>query len=156
HHYGSSLNALPTLHEFRQHPDDFHLLRIGHAGMMGPLSNIDEIGFPSMAFHAFPDTLAWEVRTGDYGLAFYGHAAGAGTYLTNHPESGYLAFGGNVEVTGTLARLTPLDSFKTRVYLAPLGLWLTLDAGKFETVAFDSATGQVRVRLAPQTAHVTE
>lgn len=156
HHYGSSLNALPTLHEFRQHPDDFHLLRIGHAGMMGPLSNIDEIGFPSMAFHAFPDTLAWEVRTGDYGLAFYGHAAGAGTYLTNHPEFGYLAFGGNVEVTGTLARLTPLDSFKTRVYLAPLGLWLTLDAGKFETVAFDSATGQVRVRLAPQTAHVTE
>lgn len=156
HHYGSSLNAIPTLTEYREHPDDFHLLRIGHAGMMGPLSNIDEIGFPSMAFHAFADTLAWEVRTGDYGLAFYGHAAGAGTYLTNHPEFGWLAFGGNVTESGTTLTLTPLDAFRQRVYLAPLGLWLTLDSGKFETVTFDSATEQVSLRLAPAAAHVTQ
>lgn len=156
HHYGSSLNAIPTLSEYRDHPDDFHLLRIGHAGMMGPLSNIDELGFPSMAFHAFADTLAWEVRTGDYGLAFYGHAAGAGTYLTNHPEFGWLAFGGNVVGSGSVVEVTPLDSFRKRVYLAPLGLYLTLDSGKFETITLDTGTGAVTIRLAAASASETQ
>ena len=72
HHYGSSLNAIPLLTEFRDHPDDIHLLRVGYAGMMGSLTNIAPDGFPSMAFHAFPDTLSWDARTGDYGLNFFG------------------------------------------------------------------------------------
>ena len=45
--------------------------------------------------------------------------------------------------------VTPLDAFRTRVYLAPAGLWLTLDAGRFERVEFIPATGAVRVALAP-------
>ncbi len=156
HHYGSSLNAIPALSEYRDHPDDFHLLRIGHAGMMGPLTNIDEVGFPSMGFHAFADTLAWEVRTGDYGLAFYGHAAGAGTYLMNHPEFGWLSFGGNVDVSGSIIELQVLDSFKQRVYLAPIGVFLTLDSGQFEAASLDTSTGGVTVRLAPATDSVAQ
>src|SRR4029079_3647555 len=35
HHYGSGINAIPALSEYRQHPDDFYLLRIGYAGIMG-------------------------------------------------------------------------------------------------------------------------
>jgi hypothetical protein len=37
------------------------------------------------------------------------------------------------------------------VYLAPLGLWLTLDAGTFESVAL--AEGEVRLNLSPATEH---
>jgi hypothetical protein len=151
HHYGSSLNAIPLLTEFRDHPDDIHLLRVGYAGMMGVLTNIAEDGFPSMAFHAFPDTLSWDARTGDYGLAFFGHAYNTATYLVEHPTFGFLAFGGNITNDAGLITVTPLDSFRNRFYVAPLGLWLTLDAGEIEAVELNPATGLVRVRLAPAT-----
>jgi hypothetical protein len=149
HHYGSSLNAIPVLSEYRDHPTDFYLLRIGYGGMMGSLTNIDQDGFPSMAFHAFPDTLRWDPITGDYGPNFFGHAYNSATYLVSHPEFGWQAFGGNVSVDGAAIGVTPLDSFRKRVYLAPLGLWLTLDAGKFDTVTLDAQTGAVRVTLEP-------
>jgi len=105
-----------------------------------------------MAFHAFPDTLSWDARTGDYGLNFFGHAYNTATYLIDHPTFGYLAFGGNVSEDGGLVTVTPLDSFRSRFYVAPLGLWLTLDAGEIEAVELDPATGKVRVRLAPSNA----
>ncbi len=38
-----------------------------------------------------------------------------------------------------------------RVYVAPVGLWLTLDAGKFQTLEFRPRTGQVRLGLMPAT-----
>lgn len=152
HHYGSSLNAIPLLTEFRDHPDDIHLLRVGYAGMMGSLTNIAQDGFPSMAFHAFPDTLSWDARTGDYGLNFFGHAYNTATYLIAHPTFGFVAFGGNVSEEAGLVTVTPLDSFRRRLYVAPLGLWLTLDAGEFEALELNPSTGQVRVLLAPSTA----
>lgn len=46
---------------------------------------------------------------------------------------------------------TRLDGARSRVYLAPLGLWLTLEAGAFEAVEISG--GRVRVTLAPATAH---
>lgn len=42
----------------RAYSFDIYLLRIGYGGMMGSLVSIDSQGFPSMAFHAFPDTLS--------------------------------------------------------------------------------------------------
>ncbi len=152
HHYGSSLNAIPLLSEYREHPDDFYLLRIGYAGTMGALTDIDREGFASAAFHAFPDMLKHDPLSGDYGPNFFGHASNTGTYVVNHPEFGWLAFGGNLRDDGGKITVTPLDSFRMRVYLAPIGLWLTLDAGKFESVEFNSKTGAVRVGLDAATA----
>jgi hypothetical protein len=148
HHYGSSINAVPVLSEYRDHPDDFHLLRIGYGGIMGTLTNIDQEGFAAAAFHAFPDTLRRDGISGDYAQNFFGHAMSTAAYLVDHPEFGWLAFGGNVSATGRTVRLTPLDSFRSRVYLAPLGLWLTLDAGCFVSVTMDKDTGSVQLELA--------
>jgi hypothetical protein len=153
HHYGSSLNAIPVLTEFRDHPDDMYLLRIGYGGAMGSLSNIDQDGFPSMAFHTFPDTMKWDGVTGDYGLNFFGHSYNSATYLVNHPDFGWQAFGGNLSVSGNTISVTPLDSMRRRVYLAPVGLWLTLDAGQFQKVDFDSQAHTVQVTLAPSDAN---
>jgi hypothetical protein len=153
HHYGSSLNAIPVLTEFRDHPDDFHLLRIGYVGMMGSLAGIADDGFPSMAFHSFPDTLKWDPITGDYGLNFFGHAETTGTYVVNHPDFGWQAFGGNASVAGNTVTVTPLDSFRRRIHFAPVGLFLTLDAGEFQSADLDSVTRTVRVRLAPANAN---
>ena len=51
-------------------------------------------------------------------------------------------------------KVTPLDSFRMRVYLAPAGLWLTLDAGQFEAVELNQKTGAIRVCLAPATQYL--
>lgn len=151
HHYGSGLNAIPVLSHYREHPDDDYLLRVGYGGMMGALSNIDREGFASVAFHSFPSTLKWDGYSGDYGPNFFGHALNTATYLINHPEFGWQAFGGNVQTSGDWVKVKPLDSFRSRVYLAPRGLWLTLDAGTFEEVAVNRRTGVVRIELSNAT-----
>jgi hypothetical protein len=65
HHYGSRLNAIPVLNEFRENPNDLYLLRVGFGGTMGAISNIDQEGFGSAAFHSFPSTLSWDAYSGD-------------------------------------------------------------------------------------------
>ncbi|MGB2908130.1 MAG: DUF5695 domain-containing protein [Candidatus Aminicenantaceae bacterium] len=147
HHYGSGLNAIPVLSEYRDHPEDFYLLRVGYGGLMGALSNIDREGFASAAFHSFPSTLAWDPYTGDYGPNFFGHAVNTATYVVNHPEFGWLAFGGNLSREGETIKVTPLDAFRQRVYIAPYGLWMTLDAGRFAVVEIDLAGQTVRLGL---------
>ncbi len=151
HHYGSGINAIPLLAEYREHPDDFYLLRVGYGGTMGALTDIDQDGFASVAFHAFPDMLKFDPYSGDYGPNFFGHAFNTATYVVHHPEFGWLAFGGNIRAEGEKISVTPLDSFRMRVYIAPVGLWLTLDAGEFESVELNAKTGVVRIALAPAT-----
>ena len=148
HHYGSGLNAIPVLSEYREHPDDFYLLRVGYGGTMGALTDIDQGGFASAAFHGFPDMLKPDPYSGDYGPNLFGHAWNTATYVVNHPEFGWIAFGGNVQTQGDVVTVTPRDSSRARIYIASLGLWLTLDAGEFESVKVNSATGVVRVGLA--------
>ncbi|HEX6560231.1 MAG TPA: DUF5695 domain-containing protein, partial [Longimicrobiales bacterium] len=152
HHYGSGLNAIPLLSYYRAHPDDYYLLRIGYGGTMGALTNIDQDGFASVAFHSFPQQLRWDAYSGDYGPNFFGHALNTGTYIINHPEFGWQAFGGNVSTEGDWVGVKINDSFRQRIYIAPLGLFLTLDAGQFDSVAISPRTGAVRVTLAAATS----
>ncbi len=156
HHYGSGLNAIPALSAYREHPDDYHLLRIGYGGTMGALTNIDQDGFASVAFHSFPSTMKWDAYSGDYGPNFFGHAFNVATYLINHPEFGWQAFGGNVKLAGDWVSVTPLDSFRMRFYVAPLGLWLTLDSGAFERIEVNKRTNVVRVALSPATQYTSD
>jgi hypothetical protein len=149
HHYGSGLNAIPVLSEYRKHPDDFYLLRVGYGGLMGSIANITEDGFGPSAFHAYPSTLRIDGYSGDYGPNFFGHAVNTATYVVRHPEFGWLAFGGNLAVSGDTIRVRPLDSARSRVYIASRGLWLTLDAGTFESV--EIRPGGVAVELSPAT-----
>ncbi len=151
HHYGSGLNAIPVLAYYREHPTDDYLLRVGYGGTMGALTNIDQEGFASVAFHSFPSTLKWDAYTGDYGPNFFGHAFNTATYVINHPEFGWQSFGGNVKLDGQRVRVQPLDSFRMRVYIAPRGLWLTLDSGSFDSVAINAQTHVVRIGLSPAT-----
>jgi hypothetical protein len=151
HHYGSGINAIPVLSEYRSHPEDLYLLRVGYGGTMGAITNIDQEGFASAAFHSFPDTLKFDPYSGDYGPNFFGHSFNTATYVVKDPEFGWQAFGGNIKTKGNTISVTPLDSFRMRVYVASAGLWLTLDAGQFESVEIDTKTGAIRVGLAAAT-----
>lgn len=150
HHYGSGINAVPLLAEYRSHPSDLYLLRVGYGGTMGELSNIDQDGFASAAFHAFPDMLAFDPYSGDYGTGFWGFAVNTATYMAHNSTLGWLCFGGNLQARGYTITVVPLDAFRTRVYIAPLGLWLTLDSGKFRRIVYNSETGAVRIAFDPE------
>ncbi len=153
HHYGSGLNAIPVLSEYRAHPEDFYLLRIGYGGMMGALSNIDQEGFASAAFHSFPTALHWDPYSGDYGPNFFGHAMNTGVYVIDHPEFGWQAFGGNVTAEDAVIKVDALDTFRKRIYVAPYGLWLTLDAGMFDAIEIDTSNRTLRLGLSPGDPH---
>ncbi|KAK7703731.1 hypothetical protein SLS57_010838 [Botryosphaeria dothidea] len=150
HHYGSGLNALPLLAAYRSDPDaaDLHLLRVGHAGNTAPLSNIDEQGFAAAAFHSWPDTLAWDAYSGDYGPNFLGHVLGSAAYLVKSEAYGWVAFGGNL-VDGAEGSVTvePRDAARRSVYVAPLGVLVSVDAGAVESFTYAEEGKKLTVRV---------
>src|SRR5262249_51367689 len=105
----------------------------------------------SAAFHSYPQNLRWDTYIGDYGPNFFGHEVTTGTYVINHPDYGWQAFGGNLVQAGAWVNVFPKDSLRRRVYIAPFGLSLTLEAGTFESVYINPATRAVRILLSPAT-----
>src|SRR5579864_842109 len=152
HHYGSGINSIPMLAEYREHPTDYHLLLAGYGGVMGALTDIDEQGFDAPAFHSFPDMLRVDPLSADNGPNFFGHAWNLGTYVVNHPDFGWITFGGNLSVSGDEITVEPRDTSRTRIYLAPAGLWLTLDAGHFSRLVWNAKTATVRIAFSPADA----
>ena len=65
--------------------------------------------------------------------------------MIDHDEFGWQAFGGNVDIEDNIVFIKPLDSFRKRIYIAPLGLWLTLDSGLFEEIKIDTANRSVEI-----------
>ncbi|KAL6709813.1 hypothetical protein ACN47E_000598 [Coniothyrium glycines] len=142
HHYGSGLNALPLLHAFEHDPShaNFYTLRVGFAGNSGPLTNIDPQGFASAAFHSFPELLAWDPYSGDYGPGFLGLSLGQCVYVVRHARYGHVAFGGDIDTaasTSTSVTVAPRDAVRRRVFIAELGLKAEISAGAISKVVYD-------------------
>jgi hypothetical protein len=148
HHYGSTLNAVPLFDAYRAAPGDLHLLRVAYGGLMGGITNIDQEGFSSAAFHSAPDMMSWDAYSGDYGMGFFGHAYAAATYLVKDPTFGWLGFGGNVSEANGEIRIQPKDGARTRLFVAPIGAWLTLEAGKIDAATYAPASGKLTLTLA--------
>lgn len=161
HHYGSSLNSLPLLDNFfHSNPPptsnatahathatapaahaSFHDLRIGYGGHMGVLTNIHRDGFGSMGFHAWPETLAWDGFSGDFGAGYLGHVVGSVCVLVLHEGWGWLGFGGDVEEiqeegekgggigVGVKVKVQPKDTVRRKIYVAPMGAKIEISAG---------------------------
>lgn len=153
HHYGSGLNALVALSAFRSSPNDTYLLRIGYAGMNGPLTNIHDDGFAAASFHSFPDTLAWDAYSGDYGPNHVGLVLGTGSYLAQDDDfpGGLVAYGATLETSddgiGTVVTLRPRDAARRKVFVGPLGLLVEIDAGAIESVAYTAGNASLVVTL---------
>lgn len=151
-HYRSGLNSIPVIERYRSFPDDFGLLRIGIAGLMSCLPNIDAKGAPSMAFHTHPFIMEHDPNSGDHGLAFFGHSLNAGLYLHNHPQLGPLCFMCDVEVNanGNLY-IIPRDTYHIRAFLEPLGLWMVAEAGRIASISLpwplSSSSGSVTIEF---------
>ena len=92
--------------------------------------------------------------TGDYGPNFFGHAMNTGTFLTQDDALGWICFGGNVAERDGSVHATILDSSRDRVFIAPLGLWINLDAGHLVALDFNPTRRTVQLHLAPATNYV--
>lgn len=150
HHYGSALNAIPLFSAFQAQPTDFYMLRVAYGGLMGALTNIDQKGFGSAAFHSAPDVMRFDAYSGDYGMGFYGHALATQVDVVKHPDFGWQAFGGLLHEEGDgSVTITPKDSARTRIFVADAGVFLTLESGKFESVHYNPASHGLDITLAP-------
>ncbi|KAI6081940.1 hypothetical protein F4821DRAFT_248233 [Hypoxylon rubiginosum] len=149
HHYGSGLNALVLLSAFRSDPADTYLLQVGYGGTSGPLSNINEAGFAAASFHSWPDTLKWDGYSGDYGPGFLGLVLGSGTYIVRHEAFGLLAYGGvlSAEGNGAVVNVQTTGPVSRRVFVGPLGVTLTVDAGSVRSFSYEEASGSVSLTL---------
>ncbi|KAK2009902.1 hypothetical protein LZ32DRAFT_589394 [Colletotrichum eremochloae] len=153
HHYGSGLNSLPMLHYFERNPTDFNAIRVAFAGNTAPLTNIDAEGFPSAAFHSFPEKLKWDPYTGDYGLGFLGLGLGQALYIVNHENYGEVVFGGNVIASNDTAVVAePRDAVRRRVFVADWGLKVSLSAGAIQTVTYDREGQRLTLAVSPAAA----
>lgn len=74
---------------------------------------------------------------------------GMGTFIINHPDFGWQAFGGTVTSTSPAVQVQIKDSVRRRVFLAPLGALLTLDAGAFSLISFNPSALTVDVAVVP-------
>ena len=136
------------LSAFKDNPTDSHLLRVGYGGISGPLSNINQDGFASVAMHARPENLFWDAYSGDYGPNFLGLALGSGSYLVDEPEMGMVAYGGVVRnSTGNVVTVEPRDPVKQKVFVAPLGWEIKIDAGIIQSFTYDSVAKTVSVTI---------
>ncbi|KAL4932587.1 uncharacterized protein BDV17DRAFT_279402 [Aspergillus undulatus] len=156
HHYGSGLNALPLLSHFRHNPQDTYLLHVGYGGITGPLSNIDGDGFASASFHSWPDTLAWDAYSGDYGPNFLALALGSAVYLVDDAKLGLVCYGGNLRTsnntnTGAIT-VAPRDPVKRRVFVGPISVHITIDAGAIEEFEYDAAAGTIGLTIATKSS----
>src|SRR6185437_2428965 len=61
---------------------------------------------------------------------------------------------GNVTERKGIVHVTVLDSSRDRLFIAPLALWITLDAGHIVSADFDPKTNVVRLSLAKTTSSV--
>ncbi|KAI1103730.1 hypothetical protein F4804DRAFT_309402 [Jackrogersella minutella] len=147
HHYGSGLNALVLLSAFRSDPSDTYLLQVGYGGTSGPLSNINEAGFASASFHSWPDTLKWDGYSGDYGPGFLGMVLGSGTYVARHDTFGLLAYGGVLSADGPTVTVLTNGPVGRKVFIGPLGVTVSVDAGTIRGFTYDADSGAVSVSL---------
>ncbi|KAI1432128.1 hypothetical protein GGR50DRAFT_625115 [Xylaria sp. CBS 124048] len=153
HHYGSGLNALVLLSAFRSDPTDSYLLRAGYGGTSGPLSNINEDGFAAASFHSWPDTLKWDGYSGDYGPGFLGMVLGSGTYVAEDSDLGLLVYGGTLTSSADgdgdadSVNVTTQGPVRRKIFIGPLGLQITTDAGSIDSFSYKSDKSSISVTL---------
>lgn len=147
HHYGSGLNSLVLLGAFRSDPSDSYLLRVGYGGTSGPISNINEDGFAAASFHSWPDTLKWDGLSGDYGPNFLGLVLGTGTYVVQDSVVGLVAYGGVLTSSDTSVSVQTADPVRRRIFIGPLGVLITVDAGIIDSFSYVPSTGAITVTI---------
>ena len=174
HHYAAALNSIPIYDHALRDPADGFLWRLAACAGGGTLTNIrPSDGSASMGWHGDPDLLRRDSYSADFGVGFYGHWKNAGSYLACTPDLGWLCLhceltsvrpahalalsNGSACTSAAEMRLAPRDGFRRRLYLAPLGLLMTVDGASFDLaiLTLQPAPTSAALRLKPSLPGVT-
>jgi hypothetical protein len=139
------------LHSYEQNPtNNLYALRVGFTGNTAPLTNIDQGGFASAAFHSYPELLKWDPYSGDYGQGFLGMSLGQCMYIVHDEQFGDVAFGGDLDEENSDAVtivVVPKDAVRRRVFVAELGLKAEFSAGVIDEVTYDRSTASISMKI---------
>nr|POE53451.1 hypothetical protein CFP56_28673 [Quercus suber] len=93
-----------------------------------------------------PDYLAWDPLSGDNGVNIALHVLSTRAVAVNDAAlGGWSGFGAVVTQSGTNVNIKPTDSARQRIFIASNALYLELDAGRFQSVTYDTSLGTVTV-----------
>ena len=62
-------------------------------------------------------------------------------------------FGGNLSEKNNLIQVKLTTAAKSRIYIAPKKMWLTLDAGRFTQITYNTTSGTLTLSLEPATKY---
>jgi hypothetical protein len=140
HHYAAALNSVPLWeHAISSAPDvdSLFFIRLATAGIMGSLTNIKPNGGSSMGFHGDPSLLRLDGYSADFGIGFFGHAKNAGSALHCDSELGCLCFFCDATFAHDGIQFKPMDAFRKRAHLLPLGLSIQAFSATISNVLWD-------------------
>jgi hypothetical protein len=122
------------------------------------LQNIADDGAMSIAFHSHPYVMKNDAYSGDYGLGFFGISLEATAYFLLHKDLGPLCYLCDLSSVDThddqtnagvfAGTISPRDSYRQRVYIEPLGLFIQADTGVFDALEVDLAAKTIRITYA--------
>lgn len=150
-HYGSSLNAIPILDNYKYHDSaNLFKLEVGYAASTSALSSIDQKGFGSMAFLTDPEFMEFEPYTSDYGQAFYGYAHDAGQYIYQQSATRWLSFGGNFNTNNSQIIFEPTDAFRHRMFIHTINFDVEIDSEvvPIKSAVLDLSEGMLQLHFA--------
>jgi hypothetical protein len=122
----------------------------------GTLTSINEDGAPSMMLHMLPHVFDFDPHSGDFGLGFFGHSVQAGAYFVNDKSLGLMCYlcdfmygrPKTADLGAEIVWIALRDSFRQRLFIEPLALYLTLDTGLFEKCKIDIRSKAITIWFA--------
>jgi hypothetical protein len=91
--------------------------------------------------------LKWDGFSGDYGPNFVGLVLGTGTYVVQDSDVGLVAYGGVLTSSGTSVSVQTADPVRRRIFIGPLGVLITVDAGIINNFSYLPRTGSINITL---------
>ena len=102
-----------------------------------------------MGWHGSESRLYPDSTSCDYGIGFYGHSISIGSYVVQTTR-GWRCYLCTLDDAENSLSIVPHDTFRTRLYLASLGLDVLIEAGKFVNASFSLAKQTLVLQLDTQ------
>lgn len=98
--------------------------------------------------------LKHDPHSGDFGLGFFGHSLESGSYYVKDKALGDLCFlcdasSGNDEADSSAVVVTPRDSYRRRLFVEPIALYVEVEAGTIASASIDIAKKTIVIKFDP-------
>lgn len=79
----------------------------------------------------------------------------AGTYVADDADLGLVAYGGTLSTSGSSVTVQPRDAVRRRIFIGPLSVLVSIDAGAITQFSYNASARTVSVTVAQQSGSPT-